>query len=236
MNELPILFMSKESPGREGIAERTLNALAANLYTWTIPKTIFFSIAGSYDYFEKLKNISNEIGFKVNGTITNKFNRSSTAGEAWNDSLKLLFDSGHEMYLRMEDDFLLNDIMNVKRYIELLESNDKVGMVRLGLMPINLNLRSVGWYDKDNQGHIFFDCLPTSPYAYSGNPGLIHKRMHDQVGYFHETHNPGDIEIDFDSRVRQNMVNGGCRIWYPLELGKYGTYGAFSHIGDVKSY
>lgn len=231
MNELPILFMSKETDGREGIVEATIYNLFTHLKTKR--ELVFYgAIAGSGIYFDKIESILNSFNFK------NKLYEftNTRAGFAWNMVVNGIFNDGYDKYFRFEDDFKLKEDFNIDTYIELLETNDKVGMVRLGLMPINLNLRSVGWYDKDNQGHIFFDCLPTSPYAYSGNPGLIHKRMHDQVGYFHETHNPGDIEIDFDSRVRQNMVNGGCRIWYPLELGKYGTYGAFSHIGDVKSY
>lgn len=231
-NELPVLFMSKESEGREGIAERTIKALSDNLTTYLSPLVIYLSVAGSPAYYEKLKAICFDHGFSVKGMLFD----GSTPGFAWNRVIEMIFRDGYDLYLRMEDDFELKDILNINPYIELLTTKQEIGMVRLGLMPINLKLFSVGWYDERGNGYIFFDCLPTTAYAYSGNPGLVHKRLHDQVGYFHEEHNPGDIEIDFDSRIRDNMVNGGCRIWYPLDLGKYGTYGPWQHIGEVKSY
>lgn len=229
MNDLPVLFMTKETAGREGIAERTIEALNVN-------RDLFFyvALAGSFEYLQKIVSVLENCGYS--GRYFFFQFEKTPAGYAWNRTIQQIFEDGHEMYLRMEDDFLLKKPLDISVYMEMLESNSNIGMVRLGLMPTDLNLHSVGWYDRQGGGHIFFDCLPTSPYAYSGNPGLVHKRLHDQVGYFHEAHNPGDIEIDFDSRVRDNMGKGGCRIWYPLNLGCYGTYGPWDHIGEVKSY
>lgn len=230
MNSLPILFMSKEAEGREHIAERTLESLYSKL-GHTPDTIIYLCVSGSSMYLNKILSIAEKLFQRVYYQVFTDV----SAGIAWNRVIKFIFEN-HDYYLRMEDDFLLKDYLNINSYIELLETNQSVGMVRLGLMPIKLKLYSVGWYDSMNQGHIFLDCLPTTAYAYSGNPGLVHKRLHDAVGYFHEEHNPGDIEIDFDSRVRKKMVEGGPRIWWPLDLGAYGTYGAWQHIGEVKSY
>ena len=235
MNALPVLFMTKETDGRDRVAESTMTALKVYLEECNSKPLFFYlAVAGSMAYLEKLVRILENQGFT--GRYFFMQFEEATAGYAWNQLVKKIFDDGHEMYLRMEDDFVLKQPLNISPYIELLETKGNVGMVRLGLMPINLNLFSVGWYDQGNNGHIFFDCLPSTSYAYSGNPGLVHKRLHDAVGYFHEQHNPGNIEIDFDSRVRAKMMDGGPRIWWPLELGKYGTYGPWNHIGQVKSY
>ena len=196
MDSLPILFMSKEAEGREHIAAKTIGALKKHLIT-DLPLKFYLCVAGSQPYFDAIVTAIGNNYMQIDNRV---FLHKDTAGKAWNFTLHSIFEDGHELLLRMEDDFLLKDDLDINTYVELLKTNHAVGMVRLGLMPINLKLFSVGWYDSMNQGHIFFDCLPTTPYAYSGNPGLIHKRLHDAVGYFHEEHNPGDIEIDFSSR------------------------------------
>lgn len=230
MDKLPIFLMSKEAKGRENVAEKTINALCDHL-KFDGELVFFAAVVGSLAYVNKLAGIFNDR--KQNWDCYHF--TEGTAGYVWNTVLGCILDS-YDYYLRMEDDFVLKGDLDINHYIELLEKKKEIGMVRLGLMPIKLKLFSEGWYDSKGNGYIFFDCLPETEYAYSGNPGLIHKRLHDAAGMFHETHNPGDIEIDFDSRVRDKMNDGGPRIWWPLDLGGFGTYGAWNHLGEVKSY
>lgn len=230
MGSLPIFLMSKESPGREHVAEKTINALCDHLLT-EHPLVFYGAIVGSLDYVNKLSGLLNK---KKKKWCFRHFTEG-TPGYVWNQVVEEILQE-HDIYFRFEDDFLLKGDLVIDPYIELMETKKEIGMVRLGLMPKWLKLYSEGWYDQYNNGYIFFDCLPDTQYAYSGNPGLIHKRLHDAVGFFHEDKNPGDIEIDFDQRIRDKMSDGGPRIWWPLDLGKFGTYGAFNHIGEVKSY
>lgn len=227
--EVAILFMTKESEDREGIAVRSIEALKKNLrceYPWFW----FFALGtSSFEYLDSLKKAlgCSEIGWTIESNLP--------PGMVWNETLGKIFDR-FQIYFRLEDDFVLKEPLDITPYVNLLWKRGDIGMIRLGLMPIDLKLLSVGVKDQDFGDRRFFDCLPETSYAYSGNPGLVHKRLHDAVGYFHASKNPGEIEVDFDYRIRQAMLNGGPRIWWPLDLGKYGTYGVWDHIGRVKSY
>jgi len=231
MNSLPVLLMSKESKGREHVAKQTINALCKHL-KYDGQYCFYGAIVGSLDYVNQLAGVMNK---QHQRWYCFHFNEDVTPGYAWNTVLSAILEN-HDIYLRMEDDFVLKGDLDIDPYIELMRTKQEVGMVRLGLMPKHLRLYSEGWFDSAGQGHIFFDCLPETQYAYSGNPGLVHKRLHDAAGMFHEEKNPGDIEIDFDKKVRDKMNEGGPRIWWPLDLGKFGTYGAWNHLGEVKSY
>lgn len=231
MTDLAVFLMSKESKGREHVAEKTINALCEHLLTER--QLVFYgAIVGSLDYVNKLSGLLNQ---KKKKWCFTHFSDDVTPGYAWNQVVREILEN-HDLYLRMEDDFVLKGDLIIDPYIELLETKAEIGMVRLGLMPKWLRLYSEGWFDQYNNGHIFFDCLPDTQYAYSGNPGLIHKRLHDWAGLFDENKNPGDIEIAFDKVIRDRMNDGGPRIWWPLDLGKFGTYGAWNHLGEVKSY
>ena len=223
MDKIPVFLMTKEMPGREKVVFRTIAALQSRFrgphgaFEW------FIADGGSSEnYLNAMREmiISPDVHIYSNG--------DESPGKVWSKSLEQLFSFGYEYYLRLEDDFELNMDMNVEHYIDLLKHKHTVGMIRLGLMPINLEMKSVGI-----GGEIYFDIQHRTQYSYSGNPGLVHKRLHDAVGLFHETHNPGDIELDFDSRIRHL---GNLRILWPLLMGRYGTYGAWSHIGDTQSY
>ncbi len=230
MSELPtiaILFMTKEVPGREGIALKTINGLNLNLhYEGTID--IFVCDGGSSpDYFETIcdliyvRNQLNSFG------ITDQ---DKSPGFTWNKTIKAIFDDKnieHLIYLRMEDDFVLHDKLDITPYVRLLMEKERVGMVRLGLMPIGLDLHSTA-----HDGRIYFNVEKSTSYFYSGHPGLVHKRLHDAHGYFDETMNPGEIECNFDYRLRNEE---GPKIWMPAELCVH-TFGYFNHIGEVKSY
>jgi hypothetical protein len=233
MPVLPILLLTKYSPEREGIAERTLKTIATLL---DYPGGYKLYIADGSANIEHAQNLD-KIWANLYGGVAKIIHLQNTAGVVWNAGIAQIFADGHQWYYRSEDDFLLKENIDLAPYAQILLDRDDVGMVRLGLMPDGLNLRSIGWTDSTGHPGIYFDCLPTTPYAYSGNPGIVHKRLHDVVGYFHEEHNPGDIEIDFDYRVRVAMEKGGPRIWMPFALGgETRTYGVFNHVGEVKSY
>lgn len=146
-------------------------------------------------------------------------------GPNWNKGIQEIFKET-EIYLRLEDDFELRRELDITPYVELLQEVTDVGQMRLGLMPIGLEMLSCG-----HAGQIYMDIHKTMPYAYSGHPCLIHKRFHDFYHYFHPDFGPGDCEVDMDSKVRASP--GGPRILWPLEIG---TWGPWAHIGEVKSY
>ena len=223
MSELPtiaILFMTKEVPGREGIAVRTIEALRKNL---SYEGYWIWRIALGKSSVQYKQNLNMAIGSGDGGTL---IEGDDSPGAIWNTTINHIFEN-EIIYLRMEDDFVLHDKLDITPYVKLLMEKERVGMVRLGLMPIGLDLHSTA-YD----GRIYFNVEKSTSYFYSGHPGLVHKRLHDAHGYFDETMNPGEIECNFDHRLR---TEEGPEIWMPAELCVH-TFGYFNHIGEVKSY
>lgn len=131
----------------------------------------------------------------------------------------------HPVTLLVEDDWLLSTPLDVTPYVKLLMEREDVGMVRLGHMPINLELESVGY-----NGHMYLDVKKTRQYAFSGNPHLKHKRFYEQYGLYPTGLNPGETEITYDGIIRGK---GGSRIVWPLAIGDRFLFG---HIGQERSY
>jgi len=126
--------------------------------------------------------------------------------------------------LWLEDDWELKRDLDIMPYTTLLNERDDVGMIRLGHMPINLDLSSHG-----HNGHMYLEVHKSKQYAFSGNPHLKHERMLS-YGNYPEGLNPGDTEIHYDDQVRRHQ---GSSIYWPLLIGDNPF---FAHIGQEKSY
>jgi hypothetical protein len=220
MTNLPtvsILFMTKEVPGREGIALRVIESVKKNLQ---YDGQLHWVVADGNSGDAYLKEIIDAIGNPAVVSVPGQ------AGVVWNAGLNMIY-ANCPIYFRLEDDFELTAPLDITPYVGTLDNED-VGMVRLGLMPDGSALRSHGY-----EGEIYLEFLKSTQYCYSGHPGLVHKRFHEAYGLFDEHLDPGMIEVALDDVVRTNQ---GPRIWWPLLLARYGTYGPWSHIGEVQSY
>lgn len=156
-------------------------------------------------------------------------------GEGWNIGLKYIFENGIEIYLRLEDDMVLKETMDITTWVKLLMSEWLVGMVRLGQIVIDLNFHTKKFRTYTHVGYteeVYFVVHHDCPYAFSGHPALIHKRFHDVYGYYQTGLTPGETEVAMDNQVRQKI---GPNIVFPWDMGKYGTWGNWDHIGKDKS-
>jgi len=145
-------------------------------------------------------------------------------GKSWNKA----WETAHRwspIVFWLEDDWSLPRKLDITAYVKMLMENERVGMVRLGHLAINLNMTSVG-----HGGIHYLQMWRNMQYAFSGNPSLRHRRFADAYGPYHEKATPGDTEIDYDSRFR---IRGGPEIWWPVDLGGWGIFG---HIGSEQSY
>ncbi len=127
-------------------------------------------------------------------------------------------------YIRLEDDFVLERELKLERYVHLLEQRQEVGLVRFGLMPINLEMESMGF-----EGDLFMNIYKTRQYCYSGHPHLTHARFHEAYGLFPAADRPGDCELAMDGMVHSRP---GPQVWWPLDAK---TWGFFGHIGKEKA-
>jgi hypothetical protein len=125
----------------------------------------------------------------------------------------------------MLDDWKLMRDLDIEPYVRMLHERPDVGMVRLGGLPVGLDLHSVG-----HGGIHYLNVLRSTSYQYSGNPSLRSVRFARAYGPYPEDKNPGDTEIAYDARVRSIE---GPAIWWPVDLGGWSVWG---HIGTQQSY
>jgi len=149
-----------------------------------------------------------------------------TPGANWNRGLVECY-KWSDYVLVMEDDWLLPEPFDITPYVKLLQENEQVGIVRFGTLTLGMICHVKG---HDGRHYLEMDHKPQ--YAFSGNPHLRHKRLNQAIGLYNENiqPSPGDVEIDFDYRFRQQNE---IKIWRPASISGWGV---FNHIGAVQSY
>ena len=153
---------------------------------------------------------------------TNRDGYGHNANLAWVD----LEQKGANITLWLEDDWRLERPFDITPYVKLLsEQHQNTSMIRLGHMPVDLNLTSVG-----HDGRMYLNVRKSSHYAYSGNPHLKHHQFVRDYGRMPEGKNPGETEISYDHTFRNTSGSG---IVWPLAIGDNPP---FSHIGAEASY
>lgn len=167
-----------------------------------------------------LEAVRNELaGADVADCSSQREGYGARANWAWHSA-----DTFTPFTLWLEDDWELRRDLDLTPYVNLLRTRDDVGVVRLGHLPIGLNLHSVG-----HDGRMYLHVQKNTQYAFSGNPHLKHSRMW-QAGGYPTGMKPGDTEVAYDWQVRSN---GGPAIWWPLAIGDAPYFG---HIGTIQSY
>lgn len=127
--------------------------------------------------------------------------------------------------LPLEDDFVLNRPLDLTPYANILIAEERLGMVRLGNLPINLDCFTEGY-----QGLMFLKIQKGRQYTFSGNPSLRHDRFWQSYGEYPGHLNPGDTEVSYDWHVRNT---DGPEIIWPVDAGAWGYW---DHIGLEQSY
>jgi hypothetical protein len=158
-------------------------------------------------------------------TVFGSHSEKLGAGKSWNRAVQQTLEHC-DLQLSLEDDWELMADLDVRPFVKLLLEKPEVGMIRLGGLPVGLDLHSVG-YD----GIHYLRVEPTTSYQWSGNPSIRHRRFAEFYGPFPEGKSPGDTEVAYDHQVRKKP--DGPEIWWPLQVGGYGV---FAHIGQEQSY
>lgn len=126
----------------------------------------------------------------------------------------------------LEDDFELRGELDLMPYADMLISNDKVGMVRLGYLNLNVAGRVVG-----QNGHLYWQLDRNGdPYTFTGHPSLRHRRFMETYGSYPEGLKPGETEL---AMAWQYRTRTGPEIVWPAALGEGHLFG---HIGTIQSY
>ncbi len=172
-------------------------------------------------YLEALLAELKKKGEHVIGSHSERF--SPKTGIGWNKGLGIAHQFS-DFVLVLEDDWVLKRKLDIHPFIEMLVERDDVGMVRLGGLAVGNNVELIG-----HNGHHYLKYYKDRQYAYSGNPHLRHARFTKRYGWFSEEEkNPGELELEFDGRVR---AMDGPQIWRPADIPGYGV---FDHIGTIR--
>lgn len=148
------------------------------------------------------------------------------AGKGWNKALGISHQNS-DFVLWLEDDWELEEPLDLVPYVKLLQEREDVGLVTFRILSVGCDVITAG-----HDGHHYLEYKRTTQYAYSGNPQLRHARMVRHYGWFAENVNPGGIELAYDDKYRLDVTNGP-KIWRPAEID---PWGAWHHIGQEKSW
>jgi|ERR1051325_735329 hypothetical protein len=139
-------------------------------------------------------------------------------------------DSIGALTLWLEDDWELRAPLDLYPYAALLMETSEVGMVRLGVL--NLDIRARTWA---HSGRVYWK-LDKEPHiegtpVFTGHPSLRHKRYRDAYGWYPEGLGPGDTELAYAYQFRMGRQDAPGIVW-PAD---YPSQGLWGHIGEVKT-
>lgn len=167
-------------------------------------------------------------GMRIIGNHNSRFrtDESYNCGMGWNRALGICHQYS-DYVLWLEDDWRLEQKLDMVPYVKLLQAREDVGIVTFRILSVGADVHTVG-YD----GQVYLKYLRTTQYAYSGNPLLRHARYTKYYGWFAEDRSPGLIELHHDDMYRLDVKNGP-EIWRPTSISQWGGWG---HIGTDKTW
>ncbi len=130
--------------------------------------------------------------------------------------------------LWLEDDFALQQPLDLTPHAYALMDSEQLGMIRLGYI-YGERLEPAREFAGRRYHTIPRDWPDTSFYAFTGHPSLRHRRYREAYGDYQEGLGPGDTELSYAYQYR--MGDGPLIVWpegFPYE-------GTWSHIGTVKT-
>lgn len=150
-------------------------------------------------------------------------------GAGANRGVRLGLDRG-DLVLMLEDDWALEQPLDIWAWCALLMEQQEIGMVRMGYINAGIDAQLVSlngslyWALNDERSRTF------SSFAFAGHPSIIHRRFFDEYGYYPERWQPGETELKMCWQVA--ALDGPLVVW-PITLGERGPWG---HIGAHQSY
>lgn len=153
-------------------------------------------------------------------------------GKGWNKGLGLCHQYS-DFVLWLEDDWMMENDLNMIPYMQLLQENERVGIVSFRILSTGADVHTVGY-----NGEMFLRYKRNTQYAYSGNPLLRHARYTKFYQLFAEDRNPGELELQQDDSYRYRGTDirneeDGPQIWRPATLDQWG---AWHHVGKDKTW
>lgn len=231
-SDLPVVAINLLTKNRTDCAIRTIHGILRNL-----------KYEGELKWFVSDNGSTGQHIGTVEKTIPNSMRLPvfvdsvvGTIASCWNIGLREIFKHT-DYYLRLEDDMVLKAPLDITPYIKAMMLYPPFSMVRLGQMVSDLDMETVSvkiptyiGYEQD----VYLVVSNKYQYRFSGHPAIIHKRFHEFYGYFEERYpmTAGELELDMDEKVHRAARP---MIVFPWDMGRFGTWGAWDHIGSTKA-
>lgn len=231
MTELPPLAIALLTYKRTPEAMETINSTILNLdYPKELRRWFVADDGSEGDHFKALTEFLRVHDEYMLGGISERMRAPGQegtycSGPLWNKALGICHQYS-DYVLWLEDDWRLEESLDLRPYIKLLAEREDVGIVSFRVLSVGNDVHTEG-YD----GIHYLRYLHTTQYGYSGNPHLRHARYTRHYGWFGEDLNLGEIELKYDDRYRLDPT--GPDIWRPVRIS---PWGAWVHIGTEKAY
>ena len=157
------------------------------------------------------------------GAHTMRRGYGGNANAAWDGA-----DAIGALTFWLEDDFVLNEPLDLTPHAYALMDDERLGMVRLGYID-GAKLEPAQEFAGRRYHTIPREWPDASFYAFTGHPSLRHRRYRIAYGDYPTGLGPGDTELAYAYQYR---IGSGPLIVWPEG---YSQYGAFAHIGAVKT-
>lgn len=229
MDDLPYLGICMVTYNRTREALETVRSTCDNLVYPREKIGWYVADDGSKpEHHQALLDLLAEKGMRVIGEHNDRFRADASydCGKGWNKGLGLCYQFS-DFVLWLEDDWLLDNTLDLAPYVRLLIDRTDVGIVSFRILSIGADVHTVGY-----GGEIYLKYLRTTQYAYSGNPLIRHARYTQHYGWFAEDRNPGLIELHQDDLYRLDVKNGP-EIWRPNSISPWGSW---KHTGSDKTW
>ena len=207
---------------RTDVALRTIVAARRNLH---YGGPLYWYVADDGSPVEHVNAVLEAVGGDLLAYHSARRGYGGNANDAWS-----AVDQVSALTLWLEDDWELRQPLDLYRYACLLMETHEVGMVRLGVL--NLDMRGRSWahggavyWKLDREPH-----LEGTP-VFTGHPSLRHRRYRQVYGDYPEGLLPGETELAYAYQFRQGPPDAPAIVW-PAD---YPAMGFFGHIGSVKT-
>ncbi len=185
---------------------------------------IGFHIADDGSGRDYVQALLDEIGPTFSVEVTDA--ERGGVGRSMNMGIVSILSGRADLWLHLEDDWVLPETLDLAPCVRLLQEDDSVGMIRLGRLTAEeraTTFSAVGklWWRMEKG---------SNSYIFSGNAALRHKRFATAYGPYKTGLTPGRTELAmchaFDTRPGPDIA---CPAWLS-------TSQTFQHIGDSQSY
>lgn len=207
---------------RTDVALRTIVAARRNLH---YGGRLYWYVADDGSPAEHVEAVLEAVGGDLLAHHSVRRGYGANANAAWDAA-----DQIGALSLWVEDDWELRQPLDLYPYAALLMETSEVGMVRLGVL--NLDVRGRAW---GHGGRVYWK-LDREPHlegtpVFTGHPSLRHRRYRDVYGPYPEGLTPGETELAYAYQFRWAPQDAPGIVW-PAD---YPAAGYWGHIGSIKT-